>query len=189
MVLQKSVSWPPIPSTTIATYYGSSSWYICVHITEKTHMWIDKFHHKKSFLFITSKHFSSETHFSMNVRCTVNSKTVLMHVSNTHGEWGLAEDDQNQVPAALLPNNERPEPTSSPRQDGAGTKSPALLNNGTTIPPFFTMYPSHYRLCYSSHHKATKSGVYRYYPTTCTKQNGKVKSWSCPCSWHTGIHV
>jgi len=115
MVLQKSVSWPPVPSTTIATYYGSSSWYICVHIT---HMWINKFHHKKFFLFITSKHFSSETHFSMNVRYTVNSKTVLMHVSNTHGEWGLAKDDQNQVPAALLPNNEHPEPTSSPDKMG-----------------------------------------------------------------------
>ena len=113
MVLQKIVSWPPIPSTNFATYYGSSSWYICVHITEKTHTWINKFHHRESFLFITSRHFSSKTHFSMNVRHTVNSKTVLMHVSNTHGEWGLAEDDQNEFPAALLPNNECPEPTFS----------------------------------------------------------------------------
>jgi hypothetical protein len=40
----------------------------------RTHMWINKFHHKKSFLFITSEHFSTKTNFSMNVRYTVNSK-------------------------------------------------------------------------------------------------------------------
>jgi hypothetical protein len=161
MELQKGVTCPPISSTTIATDYGSSSWYIWVHITEKTHMWINNFHHKKSFLFTTSKHFSSKTNFSMNVRYTVNSKT--------HGEWGLAGDDKYQVPAALFPNSEPPEPTSSLDMMGKEKKFPALLNNGT-IPPFFSMYPSHYRLCYSSHHKASKSGVYRYYPPTCVTQ-------------------
>ena len=48
-----------------------------------------------------------------------------MHVRNTHGEWGLAADDQNQVPAALLPNNECPEPTSS--MDTMGKEQNLLL--------------------------------------------------------------
>ena len=36
-----------------------------------------------------------------------------MYATNTHGEWGLAGDDQYQVPVALLPNNKPPAHTSS----------------------------------------------------------------------------
>jgi len=49
----------------------------------------------------------------MDVRYTVNSKT--------HGECGLAGDDQYQVPAALLPNNESPTTHIQSGHEGEGT--------------------------------------------------------------------
>jgi len=50
-------------------------------------------------------------------------------LGGTCGDWELAGDDQYQVPAALLPNNKPPEPTSSLD----------IMGNEKNLPLFSTM--------------------------------------------------
>jgi len=104
---------------------------------------------------------------------TVNSKT--------HGEWKLAADDQYQVPAALLPNNEPPEHTSS-----LDMMEQYLLLFSTMEQQFL-----HFSVCtlVTTSYAIPAFTRLQVLPNHLCSIKCKVKSWSCPCSWHTGIQV